>query len=121
MKELKRFQTLCERDVPLEIDRRILAAAAAAAAKSRFRRALRRWCLSVTVVAAAFLVGGTIVLFPGAGHVPEKTPAPVPNAELLAMSDWTGIEQEGFNLCFQLYAGRQEAAELADVQLTGGY
>ena len=43
MKNEMRFQTLIARDVPAELDRRILAAASKRAAELRFRHARRRW------------------------------------------------------------------------------
>ena len=67
MKNEMRFQTLIARDVPAELDRRILAAASKRAAELRFRHARRRWFWagSATAAAAAILViAGAVLLLP---------------------------------------------------------
>ena len=53
MKNEMRFQTLIARDVPAELDRRILAAASKRAAELRFRHARRRWFWAGSATAAA--------------------------------------------------------------------
>ena len=73
MKNEMRFQTLIARDVPAELDRRILAAASKRAAELRFRHARRRWFWagSATAAAAAILViAGAVLLLPEMAAVP---------------------------------------------------
>jgi hypothetical protein len=35
---------------------------------------------------------------------------------LLALTDWSALEQESYNLSVELYSGRQSMAELATVK-----
>lgn len=96
MKKILRSPGLLYRDVPDELDRRILLAGAVAAARQRSRR---RWRFAgaLTGMAAAAAVA-TVVLWPGVQTL-SKTPS---GRELLEISDWTSFEQENYNLCSQL-------------------
>ena len=121
MKNEMRFQTLIARDVPAELDRRILAAASKRAAELRFRHARRRgfWAGSATAAAAAILViAGAVLLLP---EMAGNTRPPAPRADLLALSDWTSVEQENYNLSFELYSGRQAVSELAEAGSVKGF
>ena len=42
------------------------------------------------------------------------------NRELLALSDWSKVEQENYNLNFELYCGRQAFSELAGLNTMKG-
>ncbi len=113
----KIYPSLSTRNVPEALNRRILAAAALQARQNRFRRSLRHWMWSSAAAAAAFLIAGGMFLLPGT-PVPQdgRADGTPDRAELLALSDWTRLEQESFNLNFELYSGRQAVAELADLR-----
>ena len=120
MKNEMRFQTLIARDVPAELDRRILAAASKRAAELRFRHARRRWFWagSATAAAAILVIAGAVLLLP---EMAGNTRPPAPRADLLALSDWTSVEQENYNLSFELYSGRQAVSELAEAGSVKGF
>ena len=115
-----RFETLRAREVPEALDRRIMAAAAQRAGAIRFRRTLVRCFLSTGAAAAALLVAGTVFLLPEANR---ETPVSYTHlkSELMALNDWSALEQESYNLSFELYSGRQSVAELANVRIQEGY
>lgn len=117
MKELEHYESLIRRDVPAALDRRILAAARQEAKKLRFRRLFRRWSLSgAAAAAAALLIGSGIFLSqpsPADSHAAE-------NRELLALNDWSRVEQENYNLNFELYCGREAFSELAGLNMLKG-
>jgi len=101
MSGIFRSRGLLEREVPEALDRRILMAAAVEAA--RLRRG-RRWKLAgalsgmAAAVAVAFL----------AVHPASAPERRVSERELLELSDWSSLEQEGFNLSSQLNCGWQD-------------
>ena len=111
------YPALNSGEVPEALDRRILAAAAFQARKNRARRVFQHWMWSGAAAAAAFLIAGGIFFLPGGSAPAGGEPGGVPSREeLLALSDWTRLEQESFNLSFEFYSGRQAVAELADVR-----
>ncbi len=114
-----RFETLREREVPAALDRKILAAAAFKARAARFRRMWIHCSVSAGAAAAALLVAGTVFLFPDANH--PATPTKSVHNELLALNDWSELEQESFNLSFELYSGRQSVADLGKVKIQEDY
>ncbi|MBS1372260.1 MAG: hypothetical protein HPZ91_20135 [Lentisphaeria bacterium] len=116
-----RFETLKVREVPEALDRRIMAAAAHKAKAARFRRSLVHCVFTAAASAAALLIAGTVFLFPEAYHDEPATPTKSVNRELLAMTDWSSLEQESYNLSFELYSGRQAVAELANLRIQEGY
>ena len=116
-----RFETLRAREVPEALDRRIMAAAAQRAGAIRFRRTLVRCFLSTGAAAAALLVAGTVFLLPEANREPPAVPTTSVKSELMALNDWSALEQESYNLSFELYSGRQSVAELANVRIQEGY
>lgn len=117
MKKEMRFQNLITHEVPGELDNRILAAAAKKAAELRAGQTRRRrfWISSTMASAAALLIVTTANLLPGKTGTPQA-----PATDLLALSDWTGIEQEYYNLSFELDSGRRAISELADAHITKG-
>lgn len=116
-----RFETLRAREVPKALDRRIMAAAAQRAGAIRFRRTLVRCFLSTGAAAAALLVAGTVFLLPEANRETPAVPTKSVKSELMALNDWSALEQESYNLSFELYSGRQSVAELANVRIQEGY
>ncbi len=93
-------------EVPAELDRRILLAAAVRRSR-RIRRG--RW-LRITAAAAALMVMVGGVLYFRGEPVPEALPV---DHEALALWDWTGVEQAGYNLNFELDSRQAELAYLA--------
>ncbi len=116
MKTNLRYQALVGRDVPEALDRRILNAAAVRARMVRRRRIFHRVFGVGLAAAAGLLIAGALHLFPGAA-VSERNSAP--SSELLALNDWSELEQENYNLSFELYCGRQAVSELADASWKG--
>lgn len=115
MKELEHYESLIRREVPAALDRRILAAARLEAKKLRFRRLFRR-CSFTGAAAAALLVASGIFWFQPAANDARAAE----NRELLALSDWSKVEQENYNLNFELYCGRQAFSELAGLNTMKG-
>lgn len=116
-----RFENLRVREVPEALDRRIMAAAAHQAKAARFRRSLVHCIFTATASAAALLIAGTVFLFPEAHHGELARPTKSVDSELLELADWSTLEQESYNLSFELYSGRQELAELSSVKIPEGY
>ena len=99
MSRIFRSRGLCEREVPEALDRRVLIAASVEAA--RFRRHRRwKWAGAFSGVAAA-----AAVAFLAVSPVSPVVEKRVSERELLEMSDWSSLEQEGFNLSSQLNCG----------------
>lgn len=112
-----RLDFLKAHEVPESLDRRIMAAAAHRAGVIRFRRVLCRHVLSTGAAAAALLAAGTVFfLSEGNRETPGVSSRPG-QSELMALNDWTTLEQESYNLSFELYSDRQSLAELARVSL----
>jgi len=104
MRKLLKSPGLVRCEVPEELDRRILLQAALTAHKRRQRRSWR-WIGTLSGMAAAAAVA-VFALLPGTA---ERFSAPeTGRGELLELSDWTSLEQEGFNLSSQLNCGWQE-------------
>ena len=95
MKKLLKAPGMIVRDVPEELDRRILLHASLEAVR---RRRNRRWRFvgAVSGMAAAAAVAA-VVFIPARMDEGKR--------ELLELSDWTTLEQEGFNLSSQLNCG----------------
>ena len=115
----KRFESLTARDVPRELDCRILAAAAQEARRIRHRRIFRitGFWSGAAAAAAGVLIGVAVFQHP--------QPRPEPRAagaapELLALADWSTLEQDNFNLSFELDSGNLSVAELAEARIPGG-
>ena len=101
MKRIFRSCGLLEREVPEVLDRRILMAASLAAAHRRRSRRWK-WVGAFSGMAAAVAVTVLTVL---PSPVREER---VSERELLELSDWSSLEQEGFNLSSQLNCGWQD-------------
>lgn len=100
MKKLLRSQGLIRRDVPEELDRRILLHAALEASR---RRRTRRWRFVGAFSGMAAAAAAALMVF---------LPSHMDSAELLELGDWTSLEQEGFNLDSQLNCGWQELPDI---------
>ncbi len=107
MKKILKSPGLVRQEVPEGLSRRILLAGALAAAAHR-RRRWRRWG-AVAGMAAAVMIS-VAALLPGA--MGGKTAPGMSGNELLALSDWTALEQESYNLSSQLNCGWQELPEV---------
>ena len=66
-------------------------------------------------------LSGTVFLFPEAYHGEPARPTKSVDQELLALADWSALEQESYNLSFELYSGRQALAELSSVRIQEEY
>ena len=99
MKKIFRSRGLLEREVPEALDRRILMAAGLAAVRRRRARCWK-WVGAFSGMAAAVAVAVLTV-----SPVPKER---VSERELLELSDWSSLEQEGFNLSSQLNCGWQD-------------
>ncbi len=115
----KRYESLRVREVPPELDGRILAAAAGAARRNRMRRIFRAWCWSGSAVAAAFLAG--FVIFHQPQPVDTVSHTGAERQELPALMDWSTLEQAGYNLAFELDSGNLSVAELAEARIPEGF
>ena len=93
---------MLEREVPETLDRRILMAASLEAAR---RRCTRRWKWVGAFSGMAAAVAVAVLALSPAAHFREKR---VSERELLELSDWSSLEQEGFNLSSQLNCGWQD-------------
>ena len=116
-----RFETLRVREVPAALDRRIMAAAVLKARAARFRRMFIHCSVSAGAAAAALFVAGAVFLMPEANREAPAVPTKSLKNELLALTDWSALEQESYNLSFELYSGRQSVAELSHVKLQEDY
>ena len=101
MKKYLKLESLRCADVPPELDLRILAAGKMRQTALRRRRRLRLVAGGLAA-AAAFLVAAGIGVLPGA-HSPRAVRDD--RAALAAMSDWTNVEQAGYNLASEIGSG----------------
>lgn len=112
MKDFDRFDVLIHADPPAELDGRILAAATARARDIARRRLL--WGRAIwSLVSAAAVVATVGIIW--IQHF-ESTSARGEKArteELLALADWSKLEQENYNLYFSLNSGAQAVSELS--------
>ncbi len=113
MKE-KQYKILTEREVPAALDARILGAARRKAESNRRHRRFFRRELFGLGAAAAALVTAAVFLYPGSS--PDAPPAKttLARSELLALADWSKVEEENYRLAIDLYSGRQSLADLTD-------
>ena len=117
MKKYLKLEELTSREVPRELDLRILAAGKLRQQKVlRRRRELR---LLSGMAAAALCVAAGVCLMPESRG--EKQISKEEYASLLAMSDWTSIEQENYNLHSEAALGNSSVAELADNRTNWGF
>ena len=98
MKNEKYTEALNGCDVPEMLDRRILAAAQQKAAHFRRRNIFLYRFMPAAGIAAAFAVCCTVLFFQNHTEVRHQEYS----AELLAMNDWTELEQLSYNLDFEL-------------------
>ena len=100
MKKFLKIESLTQLDPPKELDRRILVAAQSASVRRRWQRRMRR---VLSAAAALLLIGGGVLLAPrragsaAAGLRPDRE-------QLLAMADWSNVEQDVYNLSGELNA-----------------
>ena len=101
MNENKYREILTECDVPEHLDRRILLAARIQAGRRKHRRFVLRRLVPAIGVAAAFSVGFGIMFAPAG----QKLKAQPHSSELLAMNDWSELDQLNYTLNFELDSG----------------
>ena len=106
IKFLKTEKAIC-RTPSTDLDNRIMLAAQIAAARNRSRRHFRR-IFATSGAAAALLIGGAVFV-----AMPAYRNAAMED-ELLAMSDWSKLEQESYNLSFQISSEGDMLPLLAD-------
>ena len=126
MKKLLKDESRIYRQPPAEVERRILLASRIAARMSRRTAPQYRFNWFVAAGAAAVLAVGSILLIPSAGttrkvdgrRVALQTSAVAAHETaadpLAAVSDWSGIDQESYNLSCQLNSERNELSDLAN-------
>ena len=118
MKKYLKLEELTSREVPSELDLRILAAGKLRQQKVlRRRRELR--LLSGMAAAAALCIAAGVCLMPESRG--EKQISKEEYASLLAMSDWTSIEQDNYNLHSEAALGNSSVTDLADNRTNWGY
>lgn len=110
MKKFLKLERLTQAEVPHELDLRILAAARLRQGALARRRRVFRYVLSGTAAAAALLVAVGIHLMP---QQQFKRMSQEDYAALMEMSDWSGLEQENYNLSSEL-ASSSSLLDLAD-------
>ena len=98
MKKYLKLESLVRADVPQELDLRILAAAKLHRTVLRRRKRLRLVAGGMAA-AAALLVATGLFIQPG-----TVSPRPVQEdrQNLAALSDWTNVEQAGYNLASEI-------------------
>ena len=122
MKKLLKDESRIYRQPPRELEARILLASRVAARMNR-GPARNRFNWFVAAGAAAVLAVGSILLVPteqrrpGAAVVRPRpavaAPAPRETADpVAALTDWSGLDQESFNLSCQLNSERDELTDL---------
>ena len=118
MKKYLKIATLTERDVPHELDERILAASRLRQNSFLRRRRKLRLIFSSSAAAAALFIAF------GVGMMTEKQDFKQISGEeyirLADMTDWDTVEQESFNLSSELSFGSSQVTELADNRLNIG-
>ena len=114
MSENKYREMLTAADVPDALDMRILAAARISSAKRRHRRFVFFRLVPAAGIAAAFAIGFGIMFSPAKQEFKTKSPS----GELLAMNDWSELDQLNFNLSFELDSG---ITALADNSIARGF
>ena len=118
MKKYLKIETLTEREVPRELDVRILAASRLRQNSFVRRRRKLRLIFSSSAAAAALFVAF------GVSMMTEKQDFKQISKEeyvrLADMTDWAAVEQESFNLSSELSFGSSQVAELADNRLNIG-
>jgi len=98
MKKYLNLESLIRADVPQELDLRILAAAKLRRTAMRRKKRLRL-VAGGAAAAAAFLVAAGLFIQPGAHPVRS---AQEDRLNLAALSDWTNVEQAGYNLASEI-------------------
>lgn len=112
MKKYLKIETLTERDVPQELDLRILAASRLRQNSfTRQRRKLRLIFSSSAAAAALFIAFGVSMMTEKQDF---KQISREEYVRLADMTDWDAVEQESFNLSSELSFGSSQVTELAD-------
>lgn len=93
MKKILPYNNLSQRDVPASLDARILAYGSQRCRAAKFRRRLV-WLGSVAAAVCLMAAGGIFFQM--------EQPAKGTRAELLAMGDFSNLDQSSYNISFEL-------------------
>ena len=118
MKKYLKLETLTSREVPPELDLRILAASRLRQNSVLRHRKKLRLIYSGIAAAAAFAIAIGVTLLPEQQNF--KRISKEEYARLADMTDWSSVEQESFNLSIELSMDPGLTAELADNRLNIG-
>ena len=118
MKKYLKLDALTRAEVPRELDLRILAAGKLRQGALLRRRRKLRFVFSGAAAAAAFAVALGLCLMPETQDFRKISGEEY--ARLAALSDWTDVEQETYNLSGEISWGSTSVAELADNRTNQG-
>lgn len=118
MKKYLKLESLIRAEVPQDLDLRILAAAKMRRGASLRRRKLRL-VLSGTAAAAAVCIAAGLSFMPQTRQN-SKNISSEEYSSLMAMADWTNIEQENYNLSGEINSGSSQLAEFAENRIFSG-
>ena len=118
MKKYLKIETLTEREVPPELDLRILAASRLQQNSVIRHRKKLRLIFSSSAAAAALFIAIGVSMMPEKQNFKQISREEY--ARLADMTDWDSLEQESFNLSNELSFGSSQVTELADSRLNIG-
>ncbi|MBR7103928.1 MAG: hypothetical protein IKC65_03210 [Lentisphaeria bacterium] len=118
MKKYLKLDALTKAEVPRELDLRILAAGKLRQGALLQRRRKLRFVFSGAAAAAAFAVALGLCLMPQNQDFRDVSREEY--AKLAALSDWTSVEQENYNLSGEIFWGSTSVTELADNRTSPG-
>ena len=112
MKKYLKLESLTAKEVPQDLDLRILAAGKLRAGTTGKRRKRLRWTISTAAAAAGLLIAAGICFVQPEAVFQQKI-SMEEYSHLMAMTDWTDIEQENYNLSGEINCGTKSGIELA--------
>lgn len=118
MKKYLKLDALTQAEVPRELDLRILAAGKLRQGALLRRRRRMRFVFSGVAAAAAFSVALGLCLMPETQEFRKISKEEYAN--LTALSDWTAVEQENYNLSGEISWGSTSVKELAEKRVNTG-
>ena len=118
MKKHLKLERLVSREVPRELDLRILAAARLRQGAVLRRKRRLRLIFSSSAAAAMLCIAAGVHMLPEQQDF--KKISKEEYSSLAAMTDWSAVEQENFNLSIEMSFGSPQITELADSRLNIG-